>query len=115
MDSAPGNRSKWLDCLLSTDAVDPARAEAAFGDLYMACGFAAPRHFFWFASPFHAAWAVAMLTAPHNPLWRKMMDCALHLRQESDVMQRIRGEMCDAAEQENWDALAAEAGVPLNP
>lgn len=48
---------KWHDHLLSTEAVDHGRAEAAVRAAYRAAGIREPEQFLWCASPLDAAWA----------------------------------------------------------
>src|SRR6266849_273582 len=108
-------RAAWLSDLLSTEPADRPRAESALRDLYAACGFPSPGHFFWFDSPFRAAWAVALLSAPHDLLWQRTVEAVSRMKQQRESMDRVRAELCQRASQPDWEALLAMAGEPLSP
>jgi len=108
-------RAAWLSDLLSTEPADRPRAESALRDLYAACGFPSPGHFFWFDSPFRAAWAVALLSAPHDLLWQRTVEAVSRMKQQRESMDRVRAELCQRAAQPDWEALLAMAGEPLSP
>src|SRR5262249_55083132 len=67
-------RADWKARLLSTEPADRVAAESAPRGLYVASGFAPPRQFFWFDSPWSAAAAQLILIAPHCPSSRRVCE-----------------------------------------
>ena len=92
-------RAAWLAQLFSTEPADRPRAEDGVRRLYKAAGFAEPRHFVWYESPFEASWPVALLAAPHNFTWAESMASAAKSRDGQERIDRARS------------TLAAKLGV----
>lgn len=114
MHSDPQICAEWLARLLSTEPADRPRAESALCDLYAAAGLPPPKHFFWFDSPFAAAWAVALLTEPHDFLWQRIMQDLDRRKREREYIERARARLCQSAAQPEWKSLVALAGEPLS-
>ena len=106
-------RAAWLADLLSTTPADRPRAESALRDLYTAAGFAPPEHFFWFESPFAAAWAVALLNEPHDFLWQRMLEAVGRNKREREYIDGARAALCRSAALSDWKSLLAAAGEPI--
>ncbi len=107
-------RADWLARLLSIEPADHSRAESALRDLYAAAGFQPPQAFFWFDSPSAAAWAVAVLTGPHDFIWQRMIEALGRRRRERENIDRVRAALCRSAAQADWKSLLAVAGEPLS-
>ncbi len=71
-------------------------------------------HFFWFDSPFRAAWAVEVLKAPHDKLTRDLLDGEARGKQGREIVEKTRAALCATAGRE-WDALTAIVGDQLHP
>jgi hypothetical protein len=54
-------------------------------ELYVASELSSPQHIFWFDSPFAALWAMALLTAAHDSLWRGIVDAMGRNKRQRDV------------------------------
>ena len=111
MKSKPEIRAAWLAQLLSTEPADRPLAELAVRRLYDAAGFAEPRHVLWFDSPFDASWAVALLAAPYNQIWRDKLarSASREDKTRADKMRAGLGERLSIAD---WDQVAAVVGRP---
>jgi hypothetical protein len=112
MTSTSGARAEWLAHLLSTAPADRTRAEAAVSTLYIAAGFAAPRHFLWFDSPCAATWAVALLIAPYHFLWTNKLQSSALTRAEKERAEHTRKLLIDRFGVRDWADVAAAAGQP---
>jgi hypothetical protein len=105
-------RAQWLSGLLSTAPADRAAAEAGLKQLYAAAGLPEPRVFFWFASPFGAATASALLCAAGYP-WRPMVETMERSKKSKEWVESVRAEMLGAAGASDWAGVAAAAGASL--
>ena len=105
-------RAAWLAQLLSTDAADRPRAESAVGRLYAAAGFVEPRHVLWFDSPYDASWAVALLAAPHNPMWGNRFSLRGATRDDKQRAEKMRASLCDRLSASDWNQAASVVGLP---
>ena len=101
-------RAAWLAQLLSTAASDRPRAEAGVRRLYSAIGFFEPRHFLWFESSFEASWAVALLIAPHNQLWRDKFSS----REDKKTAEQARANLSERLGIADWNQVLAAIGRP---
>src|SRR5262249_13236572 len=81
-----GVRARWLAALSGPGPADRPAAEAALRALYAADG-RDLRHVIWFPSPTAAAWAVALLTAPHHFLWRGTVAQAERTRRLKPILE----------------------------
>jgi len=113
MKSESDVRAAWLAQLHSTEPADRPRAEAGVRRLYAAAGFAEPRHFIWYESPFEASWAVALLAAPHNFLWAQSMASAGRSRDSKDRVDRARTTLATKLRVADWNQAAATIGIPF--
>jgi hypothetical protein len=102
MRSAVEIRTAWLASLFSTESADRTRTESALRDLYTSAGLAPPEHFFWFDSPFGAAWAVALLCEPHDFIWQRIIADVGRRKRECEYMDRVRASLCKSAGQPDW-------------
>ena len=105
-------RAAWLAQLLSTDAADRPRAESAIHRLYAAAGFAEPRHVLWFESPYDASWAVALLAAPHNPMWGNRFSLRGATRDEKQRAEKMRARLTDRLSASDWNQVTSVVGLP---
>ncbi len=105
-------RAAWLAQLLSTEPADRPRAESAVRRLYAAAGFAEPRHFLWFDSPFEASWAVALLVGPHNQLWRDRFTSRGASRDEKERADKTRANLTARLRITDWNQMPATVGRP---
>jgi uncharacterized protein DUF6745 len=101
-------RADWLTQLLSTAPADRPRAEAAVRGLYRAAGFAEPKHFFWFDSPFAATWAVALFVQKSYHLWN-LPSVSRDDRQRLDQARLALGTQLGTTE---LNQMRAAVGVP---
>jgi hypothetical protein len=106
-------RAAWLAQLFSTEPADRPRAEDGVRRLYKAAGFAEPRHFVWYESPFEASWPVALLAAPHNFTWAQSMESAAKSRDGKERIERARSTFAARLGAAGWDQAAAMVGVPI--
>jgi hypothetical protein len=113
MKSALETRAEWLVILRSTEPADRARAEAALRELYVASELPAPGHFFWCDSPYSALWAMALVTAEYDPLWKRIVEAMSRYKRERELMERRRTAMCKSAALRDWKSLADAAGKPM--
>jgi cytochrome P450 len=113
MKSALEIRAEWLASLRSTEPTDRARAEAALRELYIASELPAPGHFFRCDSPYAALWAMALLTAEYDALWRRIVEAVARYKRERELMERIRTTMCQSAALPDLKSLAEAAGKPM--
>ncbi len=107
-------RSRWLAQLLSTEAADRPRAQAAVRDLYAAAGFEPPRFVFWFNSPFDACWANALLSEGHSSLWSQLLAGLAQIRVYREKIEQVRADLCSSADGKEWNVLAAAIGRPMS-
>src|SRR5260370_19287919 len=120
MEPADEIRAEWLASLLSTEPADRPRTESALRDLYALADLAPPEHFFWFDSPFWAAWAVGLLSEPYDFIWQRIIADVSRPKRERAHIDRVRASLCDSAGQPDWKTLLATAGgavyrTPLRP
>jgi hypothetical protein len=108
------NRANWLSWLVSTEPADRKHAESSLAEMYAAAGMTPPSHFFWFDSPFMAAWAAGLLKAPHDFIWQRLLEAVARNKRERYFIERIRAELCEKAGVTNWESLLATAGGPLD-
>jgi hypothetical protein len=113
MRTADEIRAEWLASLLSTEPADRPRTESALRDLYSLADLAPPEHFFWFDSPFWAAWAVALLSEPHDSIWQRTIADVSRRKREREFIDRVRASLCESAGQPDWKTLLATAGGPV--
>jgi len=106
-------REAWLARLLSTDPADRVRAEAAVGDLCVSAGFAAPRHLWWFDSPFTAAWVVALLIEPHHYAWRPLIEAERRSRDGRKAIEIAEAAIYRLCGVDSMAAAHKEMGLPL--
>src|SRR5216683_8430653 len=106
-------RADWLAQLLSTEPPDRGQAEAALGELYAASGLPIPEHFFWFDSPHAALRAVALLSEPHDFLWKRFIEAVSRTKRDREFIDRLRVAMCQSAGQLDWKSLVIAAGEPM--
>jgi hypothetical protein len=107
-------RAEWLKSLLSTEPADRPRAESALRELYALAGLASPEHFFWFDSPFPAAWAVGLLSEPHDFIWQRIIADVSRRKREREYIERVRASLCESAGQPDWKTLLATTGDRLS-
>jgi hypothetical protein len=108
------SRANWLSWLVSTEPANRPRTESCLRDLYAAAGLAVPGHFFWFDSPFKAAWGVGLLKARHDLLWQRILDAVGRNKREREFLERLRAEMCHGIGQRDWESVLALAGEPVD-
>jgi hypothetical protein len=114
MRTADEIRAEWLASLLSTEPADRPRTESALGDLYALADLAPPDHFFWFDSPFLAAWAVGLLSEPHDFIWQRIIADVSRRKREREYIDRVRASLCESAGLPDWKTLLATAGGPVS-
>jgi hypothetical protein len=114
MRTADEIRAEWLKSLLSTEPADRPRTESALRDLYALADLAPPEHFFWFDSPFWAAWAVGLLSELHDFIWQRIIADVSRRKRERDYIDRVRASLCASAGQPDWKTLLATAGRPVS-
>jgi hypothetical protein len=105
-------RAAWLAQLLSTEPADRPRAESAVQRLYAAAGFAKPRHFLWFESPFEASWAVALLVAPYHQIWRDRFSSRGASREDRERADNARATLSTRLGIADWNQMQATVGRP---
>jgi Domain of unknown function (DUF6745) len=103
-------RRKWLGHLLSTDAADRSRAEAAVRDLYQSAGRPAPRYFCWFDSLGGATIAVMLLRAAREAHWASTVASLDRSASSREQLDRVRAALCAACGESTVDAVAAAMG-----
>ena len=106
-------RAAWLTHLFSTAPADRARAEQAVRSLYAAAGFAEPKHFLWFDSPFAASWAVGAVAERYDRSWAQLFKAhaqARDVKQKADETRSVLGSRLGVT---GWDAVLAAIGTPL--
>src|SRR5579871_4097088 len=108
----PLELSQWVSSLLSVEAADRPAAESALCEIYGAAGIPHPRYFFWFDSPFDAAWAVKLLKAPVDSLTQSIVESTSRTRTGREQLERVQGAMCESA-QSNWSELSSTTGIYL--
>ena len=113
MRTADEIRAEWLAALLSTEPADRPRAESALRDLYALADLAPPEHFFWFDSSFWAAWAIGLLSEPHDFIWQRIIADVSRRKREREYIDRVRASLCESAGQPDWKTLLATAGGPV--
>jgi uncharacterized protein DUF6745 len=114
MRTATEIRAEWLASLLSTEPADRPRTESALRDLYALADLAPPEQFFWFDSPFGAAWAVGLLSEPHDFIWQRIIADVSRRKREREYIDRVRASLCESAGQPDWTTLMATAGGPVS-
>src|ERR671932_1338621 len=96
-------RARWLTVLTRADPADRPAVERALRDLYAADG-RVLRHVLWCASPYPAAWAVALLTAPHHFLWAQLVAQADRSRRLRPMLQEVQSSLQQATGSPSWEA-----------
>src|SRR5260370_35173569 len=103
-------RTEGVAYLMATKPADRARTESALSDLYALAGLAPPEHFFWFDSPFWAAWAVGLLSEPYDFIWQRIIADVSRRKREREHIDRVRASLCESAGQPDWKTLLATTG-----
>jgi hypothetical protein len=107
-------RADWFACLLSTEPAERPCTESAQRELYSLADLTAPEHIFWLDSPSAAAWAVGLLSEPHDFLWQRIIADAGRRKREREYMDHVRAALCESAGQPDWKTLVAAAGPRLS-
>lgn len=108
-------RANWLSRLVSSEPADRPQAESALRDLYAAACLPVPGYFFWFDSPFQAALAMILLTAPKDHFFGQIVAALDRKTRDRQELDQVRGQLCRAASQADWKALSRVTGESLSP
>ena len=106
-------RAAWLAQLFSIAPADRPRAERAVRRLYVAAGFAEPRHLLWYDSPFAASWAVGVVAERYEYSWAQLFKAHAQARDVKQKAAQARATLGDQLGVSNWDEVLAAIGTPL--
>src|SRR5688500_7144590 len=111
MKSAGEVRSEWLAQVMSTVPADRPRAEGAVRRLYVAAGFAEPKHMIWFDSPCAASWPIALLVESHDFTWKATFTSGLS-KDDRARADKARAALGGRLGWKNWAAAQTAVGAP---
>ena len=106
-------RAAWLAQLFSTALADRPRAEQAVRRLYVAAGFAEPRHLLWYDSPHAASWVVGVVAERYDDSWSQLFTAYAQARDVKQRAEQTRETLGARLGVSTWDEGLAAIGAPL--